>query len=270
MADSMADSLFDMADSTLFDLLYSAKLGNQAEKTAALAAATAYLLSRSPLEAGGQLMYQNEQGMGLLHLLARRFSAGAKSAALSTLTASFVALVIERSRESCGTAAVMSVTNGNGRTPLHSFASSCADLCLTKVVLREHPPSLVVLNDNNRFPLDLAEGSRGGSSEYRRLFRAAHAAFDASNFAALQRICGGPSPYLTLELLNQETALRTAVAICVNRQEEAPAALTSVKAAVALELLRRAREVGRVGNSSDLLRRILEYVGHYARSCDAD
>ena len=83
-------------------------------------------------------------------------------------------------------------------------------------------------------------------------------------------LCGGSSPYLAREIRRQATALRASVAICLNRQEEAPSALSSVEASVALSLLERVRDFARVGNSSDLLRRVLEYVGPYASSSDAD
>ena len=90
--------------------------------------------------------------------------------------------------------------------------------------------------------------------------RAAFSAFDASNFVALEALSGS-SPYLSRAIQRQTIALRAAVAIGLNRQEAAPSALDSVKAGVALSLLGRARDFGRVGNSSDVLRVILEYVG---------
>ena len=59
----------------------------------------------------------------------------------------------------------------------------------------------------------------------------------------------------------QTIALRAAVAISLNRQEAAPSALDSVEASDALSLLERLRDVGRVGDSSDLLRVVLSFVG---------
>ena len=44
-------------------------------------------------------------------------------------------------------------------------------------------------------------------------------------------------------------------------QDEAPSAVSSVEAEVAFSLLGRLRDFGRVGNSSDLLRIVLEFVG---------
>ena len=87
---------------------------------------------------------------------------------------------------------------------------------------------------------------------------------------AVERICGGSSPYLDRELGKQATALRVAVSICLKRQEEAPSDLISPETGVALSLLGRVRDFGRDRHSSDLLRRVLEYVGPYASSCDAD
>ena len=55
-----------------------------------------------------------------------------------------------------------------------------------------------------------------------------------------------------------------AVAICLNRQEKAPSAVSSAEGGVALSLLCRLRDFGRVGNSSDVLRRVFEYVGQNA------
>ena len=241
-----------MPNSTLFNILSSRGWGSQAAR-AALAAATAHLRSLSPHDAGSQLAYQTGDGWGVLHLLPLWFSEYEQASLLS--------LVIERGRESCGTTALMNLLTADGMTPLHIFASYCANLSLTKMVLREHPPSLAVLAIHGATPLHLAEIYRGSTSEHAVFLRAASTAYNASNLVALEAVCDGSSPYLALEIRRQAIALRAAVAICLNRQEEAPSALSSVETGVALSLLERVRDFGRVGNSSDLLRRVLEYLG---------
>jgi len=242
-----------MPDSTLFNFLLSVMNSSKAEQDAALVAVTANLRSLSSLDTARQLMYRGGLGMGVLHLLA--FFRECEQAA------SLLSLVIERGRESCGTTALMNLTSNNGATPLHSFAGYCSDLSLTKMVLREHPPSLTVLNNLGRNPLIIAELNYGSTPENAVFFRAASAAFNASKLTTLVTLCDGSSPYLAREILGQETSLRAAVAICLNRQEEAPSALDSVEADVALSLLERLRDFGRVGNSSDLLRVVLSFVG---------
>ena len=245
-----------MPDSTLFNLLWTARYGSQAEKDAALIAAiaTIALLQSLPSSvAFRQLIYRGRHGWGVLHLLALFFSRCEQ-------VAFFLSLVIERGRESCGTTALMRLTDAYGATTLHYFAKNCLDTSLTKMVLREHPPSLAVLNNCGETPLCYlhAEKFCNGTSVF---FRAATAAYNASNFAALVLLCGGSSPYLSREIAWQAIALRAAVAICLNRQEAAPSALDSIEAGVALSLLGRARDFGCVGVSSELLRVILEYVG---------
>jgi len=255
-----------MADSTLFNLLWTARDGSLAEKSAALFAAIVHLQSLPPHDAGRQLLYQGAWGRGVLHLLASwRFSECEQAA-------SFLSLVIERGRESCGTTVRTSLLDAGGRTALHTFARFCSDLSLTKVVLREHPPSLTLLTNYpyGRTPLNYAESIYGSTSENAVFLRAATAAFNASNFVALQTLCGGSSPYLSREIHRQATSLRAAVAISLNRQEAAPSALSSVETGIALSLLGRLRNFGRVGDSSDLLRVVLEFVGPYVRSCDAE
>ena len=246
-----------MVHSTIFIILVSAMNGSRAAKAAALAAATAHLLSLSLHDTGNQLMYQDEAGYGVLHLLAWWFSACEQAA-------SFLSLVIERGRESCGTTDLMSLTtNANRRTPLHCFAYSCSDLSLTKMVLREHPPSLVALNNGGWTPLGFAKLNHGSTSEFAVFFRTTTTAYNTSNLVTLEALCGS-SPYLSREIRRQTIALRAAVAICLNRQEATPSGLSSVEAGVALSLLERVRDFGRVGNSSDVLRRVLEYVGPQA------
>jgi len=240
-----------MVHSTLFNLLYSARFGSPAEQDAALADATVYLQSLSSHDTGSQLTYRGAGGMGVLHLLAR-FS-------WCEQAAPFLSLIIERGGECCGTTALMSLTSTYGATPLHYFASLCYDLSLTKVVLREHPPSLAILTNGGETPLHYAESR--DNPELTDLFRAATAAYNAPNLVALQTLCDGSSPYLSREIHRQAIALRAAVAICLNRQEKAPSALDSVEASVALSLLERLRDFGRVGDSSDLLRVVLEFVG---------
>jgi hypothetical protein len=239
---------------TLWNLLWTATDGSPAEKAAALAAAIARLQSLSSPNAGDQLTYRGNFGQGVLHLLAWRFSECEQAA-------SFLSLVIERGRASCGTTTLMSRTTIEGSTPLHHFAYYCSDLFLTKVVLRENPPSLAVLDNDGQTPLHDAEHFHGSTSENAVFLRAATAAFNASNLVALQTLCDGSSPYLSREIHRQAIALRAAVAICLNRQEVAPSAVSSVKAGIALSLLGHARDFGRVGNSSDVLRVILEFVG---------
>ena len=68
--------------------------------------------------------------------------------------------MIEKGRESCGTAVPMSLRN-NHETPLHCFAFDCSDLSLTKTVLREHPPSLTVPDLYNNTPLQRVESHHG-------------------------------------------------------------------------------------------------------------
>ena len=123
---------------------------------------------------------------------------------------------------------------------------------------------------NGDTPLRPAERYHSSTSENVVFFRAASAAFDASNIVALVALCGGSSPHLARGIRRQATALRAAVAICLNRQEEAPSAVSSVEAGVALSLLERLRDFGRVGDSSDLLRVVLEFVGPNASSSDAE
>ena len=237
----------------LLTLLWTAMYGSKAEKAAALAAAIACLLTLSSLDAARQLTFRGGNGWRVLDLLAIYFSRCEQAGP-------FLSLIIERSRESCGTPALMNLRTVRGATSLHNFAANCSNLSLTKVVLREFPPSLTVLDNFDRTPLHLAESNRGSTSEFAVFLRAASSAFDASNFVALEALSGS-SPYLSRAIQRQTIALRAAVAICLNRQEAAPSALDSVKAGVALSLLGRARDFGRVGNSSDVLRVILEYVG---------
>jgi len=279
-----------MPHSTLFNILRSAIWGSKAEQAAALAAATAHLQRLSFVDAGSQLTYHDGAGKGVLHLLAVWFSECEQAS-------SFLSLVIERDRESCGTTVLTGLADALGETSLHSSAGYCSDLSLTKIVLREHPPSLAVLDINGRTPLRTAENVYGSTSSRAVFFRTATAAYNTSNFVALEALCGGSSPYLSSEIhrqaidlrvavaicLNRQeelppaltylvsevrkqvrASLRAAVAICLNRQEEAPSALITVEAGVALSLLERLRDFGRVGNSSDLLRAVLEFVGPYA------
>ena len=240
-----------MSTSTLFNILWTAWHVSPAEKVAALLAATAHLLTLPSHDAASQLVFQ---GGRVLHLLAVRFWMFKQAAA-------FLSLVLERGRESCGATVLLSLAY-NGMTPLHTFAIRCSDLSLTKMVLREHPPSLTALDNYGMTPCDKI--FHGSTSERSVFFRAASAAFNASDFVALVALCGGSSPFLARELRKQAIALRAAVAICLNRQEAAPSDLSSDKADVALSLLERVRDFGRVGNSSDLLRRVLEYVGPYS------
>ena len=247
-----------MPDSTLFTILHSALHSSRADKAAALAAATAYLPSLSSLDLVSQLTYHNGDGWGVLHLLARWYSQCEQGAP-------FLSLVIDGGRESRGTTAQMSLANTSGLTPLHYLANDCDDVSLTKMVLREHPPSLAVHAKYSGWtPLEYAELYRVPNPERAVFLRAATTAFNASDFVTLVALCDGSSPYLARELGRQATALRAAVAISLNRQEQAPSALSSGEAGDALSLLERLRDFGRVGNSSDLLRRVLEYVGPYS------
>ena len=249
-----------MVPSTLFNILWTARFGTPAEKAAALVDAVAHLQSLSNPDAANQLLHRGDYGRGVLHLLAWRFSACEQ-------TASLLSLVIERGRESCGTTALVSLRTIYGSTPLHHFVNFCSNLSLTKMVLREHPPSLAVLDNGGKTPLHRAEPIYGSTSERVIFFLAATTAFNASNFAALEALCGGSSPYLARM---QAIALRAAVAISLNRQEEAPSALDSVEASVTLSLLERVRDFGRVGDSSDLLRVVLSFLGPCASQVDAE
>ena len=195
--------------------------------------------------------------MGVLHLLAL-FSACVQDA-------SFLSLIIERGRESCGTTALMSLTTIGGETPLQYFAFNCSDLSLTKMVLREHPPSLTVLTNNGRTPLRCAEFGHGSTSDVAVFFRATSAAFNTSNLVALQALCGNSSPYLARELGRQTTALRSAVAISLKRPEAVPSALISRESGVALAILGRVRAADGAGH---LLRCIFDFVGPYADPFD--
>jgi len=276
-----------MPASPLFNILNSVWDGSPAEQAAALVAAIAYLLSLLLPDTGSQLMYQGEFGRTVLHLLALRGFSACEQAA------PFLSLIIERGRESCGTTTLMSLTDILGATPLHFFARCCSDFSLTKVVLREYPPSLAVLDNDGETPLNFAVSPYGITSECADFLRAATAAYNSSNLVALEALCGGSSPYLSSAIHWQKNSLRAAVAICLNRQEEVPSALSiltrtirrqatafraaiaislnrqeeapsamdSVEAAVALSLLGRLRDFGRVGNSSDLLRVVLSFVG---------
>jgi len=76
------------------------------------------------------------------------------------------------------------------------------------------PSPLVVLTNGGSTPLHIAELNYGSSSEITVFFRAATAAFNASNFVALEVLCSGSSPYLARELRKQAISLRAAVAIC--------------------------------------------------------
>ena len=250
-----------MPDSTLYNILNSAGDGSPAEKDAALVDAIAHMQPPPLPGTSRQLMYRGGGDEGVLHLLPAYFRECEQAAP-------FLSLVIERGRESCGTTALMSLTDTDGDTPLHCFAYFTSDLSLTKMVLREHPPSLAVLNNDGRTPLHHAGIFRGSTSERVVFFRAATAAYTDSNFVDFERICGGSSPYLARELGKQATALRVAVNICLKRQEEAPSVLSSPETGVALALLSLVRDFGRDRHSSDLLRRVLEYVGPYATSCD--
>ena len=252
-----------MVHSTLFNLLYSATNGSWAEKDAALVAVTANLRSLPSPDAGSQLTHRGGGGKGVLHLLPRRFWKCEQAG-------SFLSLAIERGRESCGATALLSLRTNYGATPLHYFAYYCRNLSLTKMVLREHPPSLAVLTNGGWVPLRSAQSMHGSTSEVAAFFRTMSVAFNASNFVALQTLCDGSSPYLSLEIRKQTIALRAAVAICLNRQEEAPSALISAEFGIALALLERVRDFGRIGNSSDLFRRVIEYVGPQAISSDAE
>ena len=250
-----------MSSSALFKIVLEASWKGDEEQDAALADATVYLQSLSSSDTSTQLTYRGGWDRGVLHLLALCFPPYEQAA-------SFLSLVIERGRESCGTTALISLADTEGNTPLHVFAAYCPNLSLTKMVLREYPPPLAALNIDGETPLNLAESNYGSTSERVIFFRAASAAFNANNFVAFEALCGGSSPYLSREIGKQAKALRAAVTICLNRQEEMPSALNSVQTGVALSLLERVRDFGRVGNSSDLLRRVLEYVGPYARPCD--
>jgi len=255
-----------MPDSTLFNILYSARWDTLAERATALVTAIAHLQSLSSHDAVSQLMYRGEDGWGALHWLGWRFSECVQAT-------SFLSLVIERGRESCGTTALTSLRTNYGETPLHRFAANCSDLSLTKMVVREFPPSLAVLANNGETPLhyvcNYAENQHGSIAERVVFFRAATAAYNASNYVALETLCDGSSPYLARELSKQAIDLRVAVNICLKRQEEAPSDLISPETGIALALLGLVRDFGRDRHSSDLLRRVLEYVGPYASSSDA-
>jgi len=197
----------------------------------------------------------------VLHLLAIEFSESEQAAYL-------LSLAIERGRESCGTTLKMNLPNVYRRTLLHLFARFCSDLSLTKMVLREYPPSLIALTNDGETPLHFAEQSHGSESEIAVFFSAATAAYDAPDFVTAEVFCGGSSPYLSRELDRQAIALRSAVTICLNRlNETAPSALTSRKSTVALTIIGRIRASDGAGH---LLRRILDYVGPHAEPFDPD
>jgi len=249
-----------MPDSILFILLWTARWGTKAEKAAALADATVYLRSLPSHDAGNQLLYRGRHGWRVLHLLPLSFLECEQAAP-------FLLLAIERGRESRGTTALMALTGDSyGKTPLHHFARCCPDLSLTKMVLREHPPSLTVLTHDRRTPLRFAEDNQGITPKRAVFFRATAAAFSASDFVALEALCGS-SPYLAREISRQAIALRAAVAICLDRLDAAPSALISCESGVALAMLGRVRAADGAGH---LLRRVLEYVGPYAVPFDAD
>ena len=254
--------------SALHDILYGIAAAHPLEPPdipARFAAATTHLLSLSPSDTGKQLSYQEPVG-GLTSLM---FIPCGPSEEADIL----LSLMLERGREKSSTTTnQMDLRTSGGWTPLHIFAYDSSDLSNVEAVLLEYPPALLARTSStfgSKTPLHLAE-SVHGDPEITELLRDASAAFTTRDFVTIERICGGSSPYLDRELAKQATALRTAVAICLNRQEEAPSDLISPETGVALALLGRLRDFGRIGNSSDLLRRVLEYVGPYARSGDED
>ena len=234
-----------MVHSTLFLILYSARRGTSAVKAIALADAAVCLQSLSSPETGSQLTYQGAGDMGVVHLLAFFFSGCEKAAP-------FLSLVVERGRESCVTAVLMELRDIDGVTPLHLFAYFCSDLSLTKMVLREHPPSLAALNNDGETPLHIAEHSNSEDPATAALVRAAAAAYAASDYASLATVCGGSSPFLDREISRQATDLRAAIAICLNRPEASGAALA---------MLGRVQAADGAGH---LLRYVLDFVGPYA------
>ena len=254
-----------MSDSVLFTILLQLYYANRSDVPAILSAASTHLLSLSPSDACLQLTYPSPSSGERVLMLLPEFAGCPEFAP-------FLSLVIKRGRECCNMTNQLDLRDSRGWTPLHYFAFFCSDLSLIKVVLRERPPSLFVRVLVAGTPLQASESRYAslGNLEQSAFFRAVTADFNASNFVAIERACGGSSPYLDREICRQATALRVAVVLCLNRQEEAPSAPSSVKAGVAISLLCLLRDFGRVRNSSDLLRRVLEYVGPYASSCDAD
>ena len=248
-------------DSALCNILRQLFGADPSDHPAILSAATSHLLSRTPADAEKQLLYQRPNtGYTSLILLAVATSC---SEAAPLLT-----VMLERGREYSSTTNQLDLRDSLGMTPMHYFAYCCPHLTLTKKVLLEHPPSLAVLDIYGCTPLHFADNVQG-DPEITELLRDATAAFMNRDFVAIERICGGSSPYLSRELGKQATALRVAVNICLKRQEEAPSDLISPETGVALALLGLVRDIGRDRHSSDLLRRVLEYVGPYVTSCDA-
>ena len=248
------------SDSALCDIIYQLFGADPCDRPAILSAATSLLQSLTPADAKKQLLCQRPSALGLLSV-----------ATGCTDAAPLLTLMLERGREFCSTTNQMDPRTIDGLTPLHYFAYSCPDLSLTKMVFLEHPPALLVQTGTatgNKTPLQLAENNCGPKTA--EFLRDATAAYEASDYVTIERICGGSSPYLARELSKQATALRVAVNICLKRQEEAPSDLISPETRVALALLGLARDKGRDRHSSHLLRRVLEYVGPYASSGDAD
>ena len=250
-------------DSALCDILWHFFTADPSDHPALLSAATSHLLSLSPTVAGQQLLYQLPS-LRFTSLMLLPLVLACEQAAI------LLALMLEMGRECSSTTNQMDLRDYCGRTPLHHFACYCPDLSLVNMVVLEHPPALLVRSitaDGGRTPLQLAaslDAVHGkGNPDVAVLLSATAAALAASNYVEIERVCGGSSPYLDRELAKQAIDVRVAVAICLNRQEAAPTPLASPETGVALALLGRVRDFGRARYSSDLLRRVLEYVGQY-------
>jgi hypothetical protein len=174
--------------------------------------------------------------------------------------------MLELGREYSSTTNQMDLRDCFGSTPLHYFAFYCSDISLTKMVVLEHPPALLARTDTatgSLTPQQLAESEHSSHDNpaVTAFLDAVTAAYNTTNYVAIERICGGSSPFLVRELSKQANTLRASVAICLKRQEEAPSAFVSRETRVVLSILG--------AFCPDLVRRVLEYVGPYAEPHDA-
>ena len=252
------------SDSALYDLLWQCYTDALSARPSLLSAATSHLLSLPPTVAGQQLVYQSPSveltSLMLLSLPAVNMYKEA---------APLLTLMLKLGRENSSTTNQMDLRDGENWTPLHFFATNCSDLSLTKMVLLEHPPALLVRTnaDTGRFssltPLQCAEhvDAYHDNPDVAVLLRAVTDAYNTTNYVAIESICGGSSPYLVREISKQANTLRASVAICLKRQEEAPSALVSRETRVVLSILG--------AFCPDLVRCVLEYAGPYAEIYDA-
>ena len=250
-----------MPNSALYTILRPLDYADPSDYPALLSAATSHLLSLPHSVAGQQLTYQ-DPGSGRTSLMLLSHLAVSRCPEAAHL----LTLMLELGREYSSTTNQMVLRDEDNWTPLHHFAYDCSDLSLTKMVVLEHPPALVVLSSTGGggTPLQLAEcaTSSHDNPEVPAFLDAVTDAYNTLNYVAIEGICGGSSPFLVRELSKQAKTLRASVAICLNRHEAAPSTiLVSRETRVVLSILG--------AFCPDLVRRVLEYVGPYAEPHDA-